>query len=239
VSGYTPEQTWHLGNYQYPFYRFTLEKIVFKKKSKKILDAGCGPNGSSLSKFINGFFVGMDISKNNVKTSKAKYPNKDYVLASLTHLPFKEGFFDQIVCIDVIEHIEKKQQVFSELNRVLEPNGLFVGSTSNQLNPILFFDSRWPSLSEPLQQKFAPGHYERHQRVTPKSLGTCLKASGFKYEYRIFGFPLFNPWVYQYKNLRTPLHGYLWMVLDRLYSNSVLVFLKETLLWAATKPRKT
>lgn len=235
MSNIFPEQNWHLGFYNYPFYRYTLEEYAYKAKPQKLLDAGCGKRGSSLSRFNSGLYVGIDILRENVDASKKKNPSKDYVLASLDALPFKDSTFDGIVCVDVIEHVEDKQSVFDELSRVVEENGVFVGSTSNQFNPMLFFDSTFPSLSAPLQRKFAPGHYERHKRVSPKSLTQGLAASGFKCEYRIFGFPLFNPWFYHHRNLRVPLYGYLWICLDQLCNNKVLRFLKETLVWSAKK----
>lgn len=235
MSCFVPEQTWHLGSYEYPFYRYTVEKTVFNDNPEYLLDAGCGPNGSSLSRFNSKNFVGVDISKTNVDSSKKRYPQKEYVLASLDALPFKKEAFDKIVCIDVIEHVNDKQAVFNELSRVSGINGVFIGSTSNQLNPVLFFDSVLPSLSEPLQHKFAPGHYERHKRVTPKSLSYGLNDAGFKCEYQLFGFPVFNPWVYQFLNLRVPLYGYLWACLDRMLNHRILSFFKETLVWRAKK----
>lgn len=235
MSQNIPEQTWHLGAYEYPFYRYTVEKSAFLTRSNCLLDAGCGPKGSSLSRFNSEYFVGVDISKANVDSSKKLYPKKEYVLASLDALPFKKEVFDKIICIDVIEHVKEKETVFKELSRVSKINGCLIGSTSNELNPMLFFDSVLPSLSEPLQRKFAPGHYERHKRVTPKSLSSGLNDAGFKCEYQLFGFPVFNPWVYQFLNLRVPLYGYIWTCLDRMLNHKMLLFFKETLVWRAKK----
>ncbi len=235
MSCLVPEKIWHLGAYEYPFYRYTVEKSAFLTRSNYLLDAGCGPKGSSLSSFNSECFVGVDISKANVEASKRKYPKKEYVLASLDALPFKKEVFDKIVCVDVIEHIKEKETVFQELSRVSKVNGCLIGSTSNELNPVLFFDSVLPSLSEPLQRKFAPGHYERHKRVHPKLLTDSLRKAGFKGEYYMFGFPVFNPWTYQYSPLRIPLYGYLWVCLDRLLGHKILLFLKETLVWRAKK----
>lgn len=235
MSCCTPEKTWHLGSYRYPFYRYTVEESAFKHHPKTLLDAGCGPEGSSLSCFSNYFFVGVDICRANVKASKKKYPKKEYILASLTCLPFKKGSFEEIVCVDVIEHIDDKSAVFNELSRVVQVNGHFVGSTSNMMNPLLFFDSFLPNFSAPLQNKFSPGHYERHKRVSPKSLFKGLFDAGFRSEYRIFGFPLFNPWFYQYGNVTVPFYGLVWICMDRLFSFRLFVFLKETLVWMAEK----
>jgi ubiquinone/menaquinone biosynthesis C-methylase UbiE len=235
MSCCVPEQNWHLGNYEYPFYRYTVEKTVFSDNPEYLLDAGCGPNGSSLSRFNSKNFVGVDISKTNVNSSKKRYPKKEYVLASLDALPFKKEAFDKIVCIDVIEHVKEKETVFKELSRVSKANGCLVGSTSNELNPLLLFDSVFPFLSEPLQRKFAPGHYERHKRVHPKLLTDFLRKAGFKGEYYLFGFPVFNPWIYQYSALKIPLYGHLWVCLDRLLDRKILLFLKETLVWRANK----
>jgi len=48
--------------------------------------------------------------------------------AGITDLPFKDGKFDLVCALDVIEHVEDDRQVFSEVSRVLTEGGFFVFS---------------------------------------------------------------------------------------------------------------
>ena len=40
--------------------------------------------------------------------------------------------------IDVIHHLEKPQQIFKELNRILKPEGRIIVYEPNKLNPLIF-----------------------------------------------------------------------------------------------------
>ena len=46
----------------------------------------------------------------------------------ITALPFADASFDLVAAFDVIEHVEDDRQVFSELTRVLKPDGLLLFS---------------------------------------------------------------------------------------------------------------
>lgn len=97
--------------------------IVFdllNKKKKMILDIGCG--WGDVSRFLSRFgkkAVAVDIIKEKIKTGD----NFFHVLASAEQLPFKDGSFDQILCMDVIEHLKNDSIAASEMARVLIKNG--------------------------------------------------------------------------------------------------------------------
>jgi SAM-dependent methyltransferase len=54
-------------------------------------------------------------------------------------LPFEKGFFDAVVCIDGIEHIERPFDFMRECHRIVRPGGLLLLSTPN----ISALRSRW------------------------------------------------------------------------------------------------
>jgi len=43
--------------------------------------------------------------------------------ASALHLPFKDASVDQVLCLDLIEHVQQDQAVLEEIGRVLRPGG--------------------------------------------------------------------------------------------------------------------
>jgi SAM-dependent methyltransferase len=46
-----------------------------------------------------------------------------FVVADGTQLPFADGAIDQVVCSEVLEHVENDQVAITELSRVLRPGG--------------------------------------------------------------------------------------------------------------------
>lgn len=52
--------------------------------------------------------------------------------ASAESIPYPDGSFDVVVCDNVLEHLERPQQVFGEVARVLRPGGAFLGKTPNK-----------------------------------------------------------------------------------------------------------
>ena len=73
MSGNIVRKFWHLGKHEYVFYRYELGDFCRQCSSKPgltLLDAGCGPNVSSLSHVPRDVFgVGVDINSKNVAKS--------------------------------------------------------------------------------------------------------------------------------------------------------------------------
>ena len=47
-------------------------------------------------------------------------------------LPYVDGSYDAVVCVDVLEHVESLPKVLSEVARVLRPGGMFLFDTINR-----------------------------------------------------------------------------------------------------------
>lgn len=99
-------------------------------------------------------------------------------------LPFADGEFTLVTCVETIEHLENYRALLREAFRVLRPGGIFVVSTPNILNlrsRFRFFSSGFYNLFGPLklnqsQRAFARGH------ITPVNwfyLGHALLMAGF------------------------------------------------------------
>lgn len=91
-------------------------------KPLNILDVGCG-TGINL-KYLQelGKAYGLDISEDALKFSRSRgLPS--LICGSADKLPFKDGFFDQVLALDVIEHIDEDLSAVRELCRVLKPGG--------------------------------------------------------------------------------------------------------------------
>ena len=67
----------------------------------------------------------------------AKNPRlDDYVLQNLNkelQLPFADGDFDAVLCAVSVQYLEYPEAIFSEIARILKPNGIAIFSFSNRM----------------------------------------------------------------------------------------------------------
>lgn len=114
------------------YLRSMQEKIVSLldlKKGQRLLDLGCG-TGRALryaSSLINGQgeFYGIDISSKMIEIAKANASDKNmhFYKTNSDKLPFKNNFFDLIMCSNSFHHYYSPDKVLKETYRVLKPKG--------------------------------------------------------------------------------------------------------------------
>ncbi|MDP8230822.1 MAG: methyltransferase domain-containing protein [Candidatus Gorgyraea atricola] len=107
-------------------------------RCKKILDIGCGPGIYMLTiAKMGGKVSGQDISSDYVNKSsillKENGFDADVKAGDAVKLLFEDNYFDGVFSADFFEHInyEQKNQVISEVYRVLKPGGTFTIKTPN------------------------------------------------------------------------------------------------------------
>lgn len=111
---------------------------IFKKNGvKKILDLGCGSGKYIVYLSEQKFDVrGIDISTEGLKKTRKRLKEKGIqaklkVGSIYRKLPYKENFFDAVICIRTINHgrIESIRRAIKEIERVLKPNGFLFLTT--------------------------------------------------------------------------------------------------------------
>lgn len=91
-------------------------------KSMHLLDIGCGPPAEHMPSGILlshlGYGTGMDIVKHDL--------SHPFVLGDICSIPLQNHTFDQVVCLEVIEHIKDHNKALSEIFRILKPGGVLI-----------------------------------------------------------------------------------------------------------------
>ncbi len=121
---------------------------IDRTKPQRVLDAGCGRGFYvnalqffSFIKEIHGCDINehyLKIAQNNVRDRRIKITR-----ASLYVLPYPDGYFDCIVCSEVLEHLKKDSRALQELKRVLKPKGLLLITVPNMNFPFLWDPLNW------------------------------------------------------------------------------------------------
>jgi ubiquinone/menaquinone biosynthesis C-methylase UbiE len=103
------------------------------QRGAKILDVGAGTGGivPYLLEAIGpeGCIWAVDFAEEMVRIGRKKLQKESRVifeLASVEDLPYKDRFFDQIVCFGAFPHFENKGKALEEMNRVLKFQGTLI-----------------------------------------------------------------------------------------------------------------
>lgn len=154
----------------------TKQKVLSKIINPKILDIGCGPGEFARELEKIGNYYGLDKSETAVNYCKEKISSVK--VGDILNIPYEDNYFDVVLALDVLEHVEDDERALMELRRVVNKNGIV----------IIFvpaFDFLW-SITDVLSN-----HYRRY---TLGIFGEKIKKNGFKVLKRsYFNFFLFLP----------------------------------------------
>jgi ubiquinone/menaquinone biosynthesis C-methylase UbiE len=100
----------------------------------RVLDAGCGSGYGAAELSAAADVVGMDISAEAVQHARRTFsrPRVHFLQGACESLPFADTSFDLVLAFEVIEHLERWQQLLTEARRVLRPSGALLVSTPNK-----------------------------------------------------------------------------------------------------------
>lgn len=117
-----------------------LEKPMMRRMlpdltGKKILMLGCGTGDECLllQTFGASDMTGIDLSAESIKLAKSTYPDFEFCVGDMHHLPFENDTFDFVYSSLVIHYSENPSAVYNEINRVLKKGGQLLFSIGHPL----------------------------------------------------------------------------------------------------------
>lgn len=100
----------------------------------RILDIGCGTGRHTCGafRFRNVVAIGVDINFDDVFEAQSRLKNQERLgehgggmckvsVADIYHLPFRDNYFDLVICSEILEHLHDEKTAVSESVRVLKP----------------------------------------------------------------------------------------------------------------------
>ena len=130
----------------------------------QVLDLGCG-RGGVVELFWRDVKLAAGLDPDVPSLAEHRAPGMPVIRGRGEHLPFAGGSFDLIVCLWVLEHLERPEVVLSEVRRVLRQSGHFVFLTPNLRNPLLLVNRLAKGLPQ-LQQRVVRSLYGRAEADT-------------------------------------------------------------------------
>jgi methionine biosynthesis protein MetW len=180
------ESYWSEGGYRplgslHPSVQHLLEAHI--PPSARCLDLGCGDGrtaGIWVSKYAAGY-IGVDISQTAVNDACALGLDARRI-DDVNVLPFGEGEFDVVICVEVLEHLFEPQRAAAEALRVLRPGGVFLITVPNigywRRRLELSLLARWNPVGDNLSTR-EPWRDPHIRFFTPKILRRMLEQLGF------------------------------------------------------------
>jgi 2-polyprenyl-6-hydroxyphenyl methylase/3-demethylubiquinone-9 3-methyltransferase len=147
---------------------------------KDVLDLGCAGGFMAEAMAVRGANVtGIDPAVEAIVAARSHARTGGlsigYDFGVGEALPYADGTFDAVICVDVLEHVRDLKQVLAEVARVLRPGGLFLFDTINR-NPMAHFATI--TVAEDLLRLLPPGTHDPAMFIKPQELRRAMQAAG-------------------------------------------------------------
>ena len=97
-----------------------LSSMIEPLEADSALDAGCG-EGEAIARLgavLPEAVSAVDVDERAIRTVRERFPSVDVTAQSLYKLEFTDDAFDVVICLEVLEHLERPADAVRELARV-------------------------------------------------------------------------------------------------------------------------
>jgi ubiquinone/menaquinone biosynthesis C-methylase UbiE len=159
-----------------------IKRLALPLEGRAILDVGCGRGFvRDVVRAHGGRYTGADLVANGTGFS--------FALADAMQLPFRDGSFDGVFCIDAFEHIPDGGRAAREFRRVLRPGGHVFLSAPNYGNVAGLVKWWCETFGFAEKNTWAPFRrwqpQELEQPLTTRRVSAAYRAAGFARAQRI------------------------------------------------------
>ncbi len=117
--------------------------IAGEEMNGPLLDIGCGFGEFARAFFESSVEMGLDISWKDITGARKIDRYKTLTCADARSLPYNNNYFNTVLSVSVLEHIEGADEVVKEVFRVLKPGGKFIFTANTErINEMLY----WPKV---------------------------------------------------------------------------------------------
>jgi ubiquinone/menaquinone biosynthesis C-methylase UbiE len=184
----------------------TVEKILQNRTRGKVLDVPAGEG--ALAKRLKN--LGFEVFCCDLYTEIFKLPGTEIKRGNLdARLPYDDQFFETVVCVEGLEHIENPANAIREFTRILKTDGTLIVSVPNIMNieeRLKWLFNGYTSHFKPLSadaladiQKEFGGMEEIALHVNPigySEIRYLLEKNGFRIEKTYFDKAKKNSWAF-------------------------------------------
>lgn len=117
-------------------YRFMATYSLEKMEGTKIVELGFG--SADFLKILLEMasprrleVYGLDYAKSGVKRASKLIPNGNFTCGNIYRLPYSEGYFDAVFCMQTLEHLESPDKALDEMDRICTEDGIVIVSVPN------------------------------------------------------------------------------------------------------------
>jgi ubiquinone/menaquinone biosynthesis C-methylase UbiE len=154
---------------------------------RRVLDLGCGPGAMAhelVQKPILETFLGIDLSPEMIREATQRYagrPRVRFEVGDAEKLSTPDASFDTVLCIGVLEYMQRPDRAMKEIARVLAPSGYAIVTTTK----LWHLDGAAAALTSPLRKMAKVFGAESDSYTSsligmqPRTLDTIAKAAGF------------------------------------------------------------
>lgn len=117
-------------------HKFVIDYVLSKNFGHKIIDVGFG-SGDFLKLLLQRApelqyeVHGLDYSDAAVERAKRIIPGGKFMTGDVYAMPYEENYFDQVFCIQTLEHLKDPHKVLAEFDRVCKRDGMIVITIPN------------------------------------------------------------------------------------------------------------